>query len=112
MKEFKPQTSVKYLLKASFDLELDIDQGTGTADDPIQMPANAEYVHGEYEVLEFLGYYRSVGWQRLSQKLIHNDSRYCDCITISVWDLMDSSKETWQEEFYFDVSDCLVEILE
>ena len=110
MKEFKPQTSVKKLLNSTFDLELEIGQGTGTADDPIQMPANAEYVHGEYEVLEFLGYYRSVGWQRLSQELIHDGSKYLDGITISVWDLTDSSKEACIEEFYFDVSDCLEEI--
>ena len=107
MKEFKPHTSVKELLKAAFDLNLDIGHGTGTSSDPIQMLANAEYVHNEYEVLEFLGYYRSVGWQRQSQKLIHDGSKYLDCITISVWDLMDSSEVTWQEEFYFDVSVCL-----
>lgn len=110
MQEFKSHTSVKDLLKAAFDLNLDIGQGKGTADDPIKMPANAEYVHCEYEVLEFLGYYRSVGWQRQSQKLIQDGCKYLDCITISVWDLMDSSKLPWQEDFYFDVSDCLVEL--
>lgn len=107
MKEFKRHTSVKDLLKSAFDLNLDIGKGKGTADDPIQMPANAEYVHCEYEVLEFLGYYRSVGWQRLNQKLIHDGRKYLDCLTISVWDLQDSSKLPWQEEFYFDVSNCL-----
>ncbi len=110
MKNFKvpENTSIHDLIQNEFDIDLPISSGTGLSiDDPIIMNVHVDYVQSEFEVLEFLGYLRSVKWKRLMQELLVHNDKYIDRITINVTDLMDNKNNSWTEEYYFDVNDCI-----
>lgn len=99
--------SIHDLIFEEFDVDLPIESGTGVSvDDAIIMNIDVDYVHNEYVVLEYLGFYRFVDWKVLGQKLLCCGDKRFDCITISVSDVVDKS-EVWTEEFFFDVGMCL-----
>lgn len=99
--------NVHDLILEEFDVDLSIGKGTGiSVNDPIVMNVDVDYVHNEYVVLEYLGYYRFVEWKVLGQKLLCCGDKRFDCITISVSEVVDNT-EVWKEEFFFDVSKCL-----
>jgi hypothetical protein len=104
MKSFKvPESgSIHDLIQKSFAIDLPIGSGTGLSiDDPITMNVDSEYVSNEFEVLDFLGYLRSVKWERQKQELIEYNHKYIDRITINVTDLMDTKRNYWTEEHFF-----------
>jgi hypothetical protein len=108
MKQFKPSTSIHDLIQKEFDIDLPISSGTGlSVDDPIVMNIDVDYVQNEFEALKFMGYFRSIKWKRMQQKLFNIGDRYIDCITIKVTDLMDFTSDSWTEEYFFDVTDSL-----
>lgn len=96
------------LIQSKFDIDLPISSGTGLfIDDPIFMNIDVDYVHNEFEVLDFLGYLRSIRWERQKQELLTDNDKYIDRITITVTDLMDNTSDSWTEEYFFDVTDNL-----
>lgn len=108
MKQFKPNTSIHELIQKEFDIDLPISSGTGiSVTDPIVMNVNVDYVQNEFEALKFVGYFRSIKWKLIKQRLLNIGDRYIDCLTINVMDLMDCTSDSWTEEYYFDVTDSL-----
>lgn len=102
-----PETmNVHDLIQKEFDIDLPIGKGAGlSVDDPIVMKADHNFVHNEYQVIEYLASYRLIKWQFVSQALIRIGDRKYDLIKISLNNLVDS--KNWTEVIYFDVSDCL-----
>lgn len=99
--------SIHDLIFEEFDVDLPIASGTGTSvNDPIVMSVDENYVHHEYLVLEFLGYYRFTEWQFKGQSLLCCGDKRFDCITISVCDLI-CTDSVWTEEYFFDITDCM-----
>ena len=97
--------SIHDLIMEEFDVDLPIGKVTGLSiKDPIVMLKNENYVHNEYDVIEYLAFYRFVEWKFISQALISIRGRKYDLIKILVTDLVNSN--CWTEVFYFEVSDC------
>lgn len=106
MKPFNPTTCIHDLIKKEFDVDLPIGKGTGlSVDDAIVMKVDADYVHNEYVVLNYLALYRLVDWHFNRQALILYGDRKYDLIKINVTNLVNSNN--WTEVYYFDVTDCL-----
>ena len=105
--EIPNNQTIREIISDSFQINLPITGGNGKSiDDAIVMKVDQDYVHNEYMVLEYLGYYRFVDWKVLGQKLLCCGDKRFDCITISVSEVVDKS-EVWTEEFFFDVGMCL-----
>ena len=71
MKQFKPNASIHDLIFDEFDVDLPICKGTClSVDDAIVMKVDADYVHNEYLVLDFLALYRLVEWKFITYNFI------------------------------------------
>jgi hypothetical protein len=106
MNKFKPDQSIHDIINEAYLSNLPIGKGTGSIDDPIIMLPDIDYVHNEYEVLGFLGYYRKIEWLSVSQRLLHTDGKYIDSLTISISEISDSLANSRNETYYFDVTLC------
>lgn len=105
--EIPNNQTIREIISDLFQINLPITGGNGKSiKDAIVMNVDENYVQNEYVVLEYLGFSRFMEWKVLGQKLLCIGDKRFDCITISVYDVLDNT-DVWTEEYFFDITDCL-----
>jgi hypothetical protein len=79
-----------------------------TVDSPFKILPSDNYIDAEVKVItSFLSDYDTVAWDVIDQHIVTIGNKKIDIYEILVSDWADLSKEDWNVNFYFDVSDCI-----
>ena len=104
--------TLKELLRKDFGIDLPISGGYGQSiEDPIiiQRSGINDYVGTENYILKCLGIGRGIDWNLIGQTLLKHNERYIDQMKIEARKLTDLEIITTIENYYFDVTECLVQ---
>ena len=99
--------SVRQLIFKDFGVDLPISGGTGNSMENaivVQYGIPNDYVSVEYAYLRYVGIGRRIAWKTIKQKIVHNEGRKYDKITIEV--SSDDQEEPHYENYYFDITEC------